>query len=419
MLDSHCSLGSVRRGRLCFCGERAIILTSITDENPGETILETVNDCDFFDWVEQDGKDIVIGSLRMKITTLKGTVRRLQRVNKVLLVSTVFLVVALATIMFFICLITAAFFLAVVLYFIGDLTGVGWDEATAGWVGGGADDVPAGWVEAAIGCEGAGCGVDEAPAGWAGDGSGADDVLVGHFCQLWPSCPQRLHLFLFTIPCEDEAEAAGSVADDLGHFRRLWPFFPQSLHFCVWPVLLTSSAHRNVVLSGIDSCSNALEEFGSSVYKLLHPQPSFLALFSPILPDGEHKTSAQHWEAAHLLQILNNSKLPSLFACCLYCSYGPRAFFVVIWTSNANCSDPFLVILYKLDSPSIKYSKTFHCINKLLLGAKDGAKLKFVIFKILGLSPSWEFSLNNDFFLRIIRPFTFTTKLFRIILFVT
>ncbi|KAF7802821.1 uncharacterized protein G2W53_041932 [Senna tora] len=245
---------------------------------------QTVNDCEFFDWVEQDGKDIVIGRLRMKIATLKGTVRRLQRVKKVLLVSTVFLVVALATIMFFI----------LVLYFIGDLTGVVWDEATAGWVGGGADEVPKGW-------EGAGCGVDEAPTGWEGDGSGAYDVPAGHF------------------------------SDDLGHFCRLWPFFPQSLHFCVWHVLLTSSgikssgfllmkciadttsqhgiptyysiAHRNVVLSGIDSCSNALEEFGSSVYKLLHPQPSFLALFSPILLDGEHKTSAQHWEAAHLLQV--------------------------------------------------------------------------------------------------------------------
>ncbi|KAF7821255.1 uncharacterized protein G2W53_026710 [Senna tora] len=66
--------------------------------------VRIVNDCDFFDWVEQDGKDIVIGRFRMEIAPLKGTIRRLQRVNKVLHVSTVILLVAINTIMLFICM---------------------------------------------------------------------------------------------------------------------------------------------------------------------------------------------------------------------------------------------------------------------------------------------------------------------------
>ncbi|KAF7838481.1 uncharacterized protein G2W53_006963 [Senna tora] len=166
-------------------GERAIILTSRTDENPGRRFwrcrkYQTANDCDFFDWFEQDGKDIVIGRLRMKIATLNGTVTRLKKLNKLLLVFTVFLVVAFATIMLFIW--GFVFFLGVVLglrtvgvagpsleandlttvvlVLIGDRSGVGWDEAPAWGVGGGAVEVPAGWVEA-----GTGCGVDEPPAG--------------------------------------------------------------------------------------------------------------------------------------------------------------------------------------------------------------------------------------------------------------
>ncbi|KAF7813272.1 uncharacterized protein G2W53_034248 [Senna tora] len=277
MSESHSSLGSVRRGRFCFCGERAIILTSRTDENPGRRFwrcrkYQTANDCDFFDWFEQDGKDIVIGRLRMKIATLNGTVTRLKKLNKLLLVFTVFLVVAFATIMLFIW--GFVFFLGVVLglrtvgvagpsleandlttvvlVLIGDRSGVGWDEAPAWGVGGGAVEVPAGWVEAGTGC------------GWVeGDGSGPDDVPVGHFLRLWPSCPQRPHLFLLMILCEDEdeavvsafgAESCGSVfgsvpasdANNLGHLRRLWPFFPQSVHFCGWPVLVTSSVHFSI-----------------------------------------------------------------------------------------------------------------------------------------------------------------------------
>ncbi|KAF7824098.1 uncharacterized protein G2W53_022242 [Senna tora] len=108
MSDSQSSVGSVRRGRHCFCGERAIILTSRTQENPGRRFwrcknFKSADDCDFFDWIDlpsTDAKDIAIGRLRVKISILNGTVRRLHMVNKALLVSTLILVAAVCILLF-------------------------------------------------------------------------------------------------------------------------------------------------------------------------------------------------------------------------------------------------------------------------------------------------------------------------------
>ncbi|KAF7844681.1 putative transcription factor interactor and regulator CCHC(Zn) family [Senna tora] len=49
-------------------------------------------------------------------------------------------------------------------------------------------------------------------------------------------------------------------------------------------------------------------------------------------------------------------------------------------TSQANNHDPVLVIFYKLDCLPIKNGKSLHCIDKLLLATKDGAKLEMVIY---------------------------------------
>ncbi|KAF7802840.1 uncharacterized protein G2W53_041951 [Senna tora] len=78
MSDLHSSVGSIRRGRHCFCGERAIILTSRTQENPGRRFwrcknFKSADDCDIFDWIDlpsMDAKDIAIERLRVKISTL-------------------------------------------------------------------------------------------------------------------------------------------------------------------------------------------------------------------------------------------------------------------------------------------------------------------------------------------------------------
>ncbi|KAF7827313.1 uncharacterized protein G2W53_018477 [Senna tora] len=61
------------------------------------------DDCDFFYWIDlpsMDAKDIAIGRLRVKISTLNGTVRRLQMVNRALLVSTLILVAAVCILLF-------------------------------------------------------------------------------------------------------------------------------------------------------------------------------------------------------------------------------------------------------------------------------------------------------------------------------
>ncbi|KAF7802366.1 uncharacterized protein G2W53_041477 [Senna tora] len=63
----------------------------------------SADDCDFFDWIDlpsTDAKDIAIGRLRVKISTLNGTVRRLQMVNRALLVSTLILVAAVCILLF-------------------------------------------------------------------------------------------------------------------------------------------------------------------------------------------------------------------------------------------------------------------------------------------------------------------------------
>ncbi|KAF7824528.1 putative disease resistance protein RGA4 [Senna tora] len=111
MSEFHSSVASFRRGRHCFYYDRAIILTSNIDENLGRRFwrcknFQGVDDCDFFDWIDQlvvDGKDIAIERLGAKIlVTTNGIVRRLQRVNRALLVSTLILLTATATLLFLI-----------------------------------------------------------------------------------------------------------------------------------------------------------------------------------------------------------------------------------------------------------------------------------------------------------------------------
>ncbi|KAF7807389.1 uncharacterized protein G2W53_039550 [Senna tora] len=64
--------------------------------------LASADDCDFFNWIDlpsMDAKDIAIGWLRVKISTLNGTVRRLKMVNRAL-VSSLILFAAVCFLLF-------------------------------------------------------------------------------------------------------------------------------------------------------------------------------------------------------------------------------------------------------------------------------------------------------------------------------
>ncbi|KAF7808515.1 uncharacterized protein G2W53_035258 [Senna tora] len=159
MSDSQSSVGSVRRGRHCFCGERAIILTSRTQENPGRRFwrcknFKSADDCDFFDWIDlpsTDAKDIAIERLRVKISTLNGLVLGGAVPCAVVVPCAVAVPCAVSVL-------AAKDLTRVVLYFIG--------------------------VENAFAAE--------------------EDVAAGHRLLLWPYCLHMVHLVLYPNGTEEE-----------------------------------------------------------------------------------------------------------------------------------------------------------------------------------------------------------------------
>ncbi|RYQ92494.1 hypothetical protein Ahy_B09g098727 isoform A [Arachis hypogaea] len=72
-----------RRRTTCYCGERLVLVTSSTAENPGRRFWGCVNygigeECGYFVWAESE-KEQEVARLKRKITGLKGKVTTLER----------------------------------------------------------------------------------------------------------------------------------------------------------------------------------------------------------------------------------------------------------------------------------------------------------------------------------------------------
>ncbi|XP_015939612.1 uncharacterized protein LOC107465132 [Arachis duranensis] len=72
-----------RRRTTCYCGERPVLVTSSTAENPGRRFWGCVNygigeECGYFVWAESE-KEQEVPRLKRKITGLKGKVTTLER----------------------------------------------------------------------------------------------------------------------------------------------------------------------------------------------------------------------------------------------------------------------------------------------------------------------------------------------------
>ncbi|XP_057734432.1 uncharacterized protein LOC130949830 [Arachis stenosperma] len=68
------------RRRTCFCGERPVLQTSSTAENPGRRLWGCIGDgCDYFAWAEPEGQDPQIQRLKNKASSLKQELQKAER----------------------------------------------------------------------------------------------------------------------------------------------------------------------------------------------------------------------------------------------------------------------------------------------------------------------------------------------------
>ncbi|QHO50649.1 uncharacterized protein DS421_1g24100 [Arachis hypogaea] len=68
-----------RRRTACYCGERPVLATSSTAENPGRRFWGCVNfgvgeECGYFVWAEPEEDPSQVSRLRLKVKNLKGKV---------------------------------------------------------------------------------------------------------------------------------------------------------------------------------------------------------------------------------------------------------------------------------------------------------------------------------------------------------
>ncbi|XP_057730304.1 uncharacterized protein LOC130945614 [Arachis stenosperma] len=82
--DSHSSTKSRGRRRTCFCGERPVLRTSSTAENPERRFWGYINyqiglGCDYFAWAELEGRDPQIQRLKNKASSLKQVLHKAER----------------------------------------------------------------------------------------------------------------------------------------------------------------------------------------------------------------------------------------------------------------------------------------------------------------------------------------------------
>ncbi|XP_057718336.1 uncharacterized protein LOC130932897 [Arachis stenosperma] len=68
-----------RRRTTCYCGERLVLATSSTTENPGRRFWGCVNfgvgeECGYFVWAEPEEDPSQVSRLRLKVRNLKGKV---------------------------------------------------------------------------------------------------------------------------------------------------------------------------------------------------------------------------------------------------------------------------------------------------------------------------------------------------------
>ncbi|RYR53614.1 hypothetical protein Ahy_A06g028803 [Arachis hypogaea] len=81
---SRSSTKSRGRRRTCFCGERQVLRTSSTAENPGRRFWGCINyqigdGCDYFGWAESEGQDPQIQILKNKASSLKQELQKVER----------------------------------------------------------------------------------------------------------------------------------------------------------------------------------------------------------------------------------------------------------------------------------------------------------------------------------------------------
>ncbi|RYQ91320.1 hypothetical protein Ahy_B09g097208 [Arachis hypogaea] len=81
---SRSSTKSRGRRRTCFCGERPVLRTSSTSENPGRRFWGCVNfqigdGCDYFAWAKPEGQDPQIQRLKNKASSLKEELQKAER----------------------------------------------------------------------------------------------------------------------------------------------------------------------------------------------------------------------------------------------------------------------------------------------------------------------------------------------------
>ncbi|XP_015970457.1 uncharacterized protein LOC107493936 [Arachis duranensis] len=86
---SRSSTKSRGRRRTCFCGERPVLRTSSTAENPGRRFWGCVNyqfgreqigdGCNYFAWAEPEGQDPQIQRLKNKASSLKQEQQKAER----------------------------------------------------------------------------------------------------------------------------------------------------------------------------------------------------------------------------------------------------------------------------------------------------------------------------------------------------
>ncbi|XP_016199578.1 uncharacterized protein LOC107640580 [Arachis ipaensis] len=81
---SHNSSKTRGRRRKCFCGERPVLRTSSTMENPERRFWGCVNyqireECDYFASAEAEGQDAQIQRLKKKASVLKKNLQKAEK----------------------------------------------------------------------------------------------------------------------------------------------------------------------------------------------------------------------------------------------------------------------------------------------------------------------------------------------------
>ncbi|RYR03982.1 uncharacterized protein LOC110264058 [Arachis ipaensis] len=72
-----------RRRTTCYCGERPVLATSSTVENPGQRFWDCVNfgigeECGYFVWAEPEEEPSQVSRLRTKVRNLKSKMEKVE-----------------------------------------------------------------------------------------------------------------------------------------------------------------------------------------------------------------------------------------------------------------------------------------------------------------------------------------------------